>query len=103
MINVLIGWRRYEEELKQDKIKPGFFPLEIPDSIWDLSSTVVMKSEYQHGPHRQDGCLPGCFPKKLVLCTVPNLTSGATSKRLKHSLKRLGFTICIWMVSEPVS
>jgi hypothetical protein len=28
----------------------------------------VMKSEYQHGPNRQDGCLPSCFPKKLVLC-----------------------------------
>ena len=27
-----------------------------------------MKSEYQHGPNRQGGCYPGCFPKKLVLC-----------------------------------
>ena len=33
-----------------------------------MQSKVVMKSEYQRGPNRQDGCYLGCFPKKLVLC-----------------------------------
>jgi hypothetical protein len=58
--------RSYEEEQKQEKA--GGFPAEIPAEIWDMKSHVVMKSEYQHGPNRQDGCYPGCFPKKLVLC-----------------------------------
>jgi hypothetical protein len=58
--------RAWEEELKQEQA--GGFPDEIPTEIWDMQSKVVMKSEYQHGPNRQDGCYPGCFPKKLVLC-----------------------------------
>jgi hypothetical protein len=58
--------RSWEEEQKQEKA--GGFPAEIPAKIWDITSKVVMKSEYQHGPHRQDGCYPGCYPKKLVLC-----------------------------------
>ena len=58
--------RSYEEELKQRK--EGGFPSTIPAEIWDMNSTVVMKSEYQHGPNKIDGCYPGCFPKKLVLC-----------------------------------
>ena len=58
-------------------LRPPPAPIPIPDLV-DLNSTVVMKSEYQHGHRRQGGCpisaskLPGlragCFPKKLVLC-----------------------------------
>ena len=71
----------YAEELKQ--LEAGG-PIPIPDLV-DLSSTVVLKSEYQHGGARRDGCesnstLPGlragCFPKKLVVCNSRKAGSG---------------------------
>ena len=37
--------KTYEEELKQEKA--GGFPDEIPAEVWDMNSTVVLKSEYQ--------------------------------------------------------
>lgn len=58
--------RSWEEEQHQERM--GGFPAEISAEVWDITSRVVMKSEYQHGRNRTDGCYPGCFPKKLVLC-----------------------------------